>query len=216
MNEVAPRDFETPFDCDLFLQEMRACRLCHEQLPFEPKPVFQLSPNARLLLVGQAPGMRAHLTGTPFNDPSGDRLRKWLGVTREQFYDPDLFALLPMGLCYPGVNARGGDNPPCKTCGPFWHPQTRPYLPNIKLTLLVGQYAHAYYLKEKRAPSLTQTVASWRDYLPDFLPLPHPSWRNTGWLKKHPWFEQDVIPFLQEKIQHYLTSEPAHFTLSTG
>jgi uracil-DNA glycosylase len=183
---------------------MRACYFCREHLPFEPNPVFQLSIEARILIVGQAPGLRAHLTNLPFNDPSGIRLRQWLGVTPQQFYNSLNFALVPMGLCYPGTDPRGGDRPPCRKCAPLWHPQVITYLKNIELILLVGHYAHAYYLQLPKKSSLTETVASWKKYLPKFLPIPHPSWRNTGWLKKNPWFEKEILPFLQERVKTLL------------
>lgn len=189
---------------DFLIKEMRACYFCKDHLPFEPNPVFQLSLEARILIVGQAPGLRAHLTSLPFNDPSGVRLRQWLGVNPSQFYNSSNFALVPMGLCYPGADAHGGDRPPCRKCAPLWHPQVIAYLKNIQLILLVGHYAHVYYLQLPKKNSLTKTVASWQKYLPKFLPLPHPSWRNIGWLKKNPWFEDEIIPFLQERVKTLL------------
>jgi uracil-DNA glycosylase len=141
-----------------------------------------------------------HATGLPFNDPSGDRLRAWLGLDRTAFYDPERLAIIPMGLCYPGTDPRGGDRPPRPECAPLWHARLRAHLPRLELTLLVGAYAQAFYLGPRRARTLTETVAAWRSYLPDFLPTPHPSWRNTAWLKRHPWFDAEVVPELQRRV----------------
>lgn len=182
------------------LAEARACRLCAADLPLGPRPVLQASGTARLMLVGQAPGTRVHASGIPFNDPSGDRLRTWLGIDRATFYDPSRLAILPMGLCYPGQDARGADKPPKRICAPTWHPRVRPLLPKLELTLLIGLYAQAHYLGPARKANLTETVRSWRDYGPDFLPLPHPSWRNTAWLKRNPWFEAEVLPELRRRV----------------
>lgn len=179
----------------------RACRLCDGKLLLGPRPVLRASETARLLIVGQAPGTRVHLTGLPFNDPSGDRLRAWLQVDRETFYDERRIAIIPAGLCYPGRDAKGGDLPPVPECGPLWHPRLRPLLPQIELTLLVGGYAQRLYLGPRVKPTLTQTVAAFRDYLPELLALPHPSWRNTGWLKRQPWFETDVLPELRRRVR---------------
>lgn len=181
------------------LKEVRACRLCAGKLPHEPRPVLRVSRTARLLIVGQAPGRRVHETGIPWNDPSGDLLREWLQLSREQFYDESLIAIIPTGLCYPGT-ANGSDLPPRPECAPYWQPRLRPALPDIRLTLLVGQYAQAYYLGGRRKPTLGETVAAWREYLPDYLPLPHPSWRNRAWLKKNSWFEAEVLPVLRHKV----------------
>ncbi len=187
-------------DLDLALAEARACRLCAADLPLGPRPVLRASATARLMIVGQAPGTRVHASGIPFNDPSGDRLRAWLGIDRETFYDKRRLAILPMGLCYPGQDARGADKPPMKICAPTWHPRIRPLLPKLELTLLVGLYAQARYLGPARKKSLTETVQCWRDYGPAFLPLPHPSWRNTAWLKRNPWFEAEVLPELRRRV----------------
>jgi uracil-DNA glycosylase len=175
----------------------RACTLCAAHLPLGPRPVLQADAGATILIVGQAPGTRVHETGLPWNDRSGDRLRDWLGVDRTAFYDPRRFAILPMGLCFPGVDPRGGDRPPRPECAPLWHPRIRPLLPAIRLTLLVGSWAQAFYLGRARRPSMTETVAAWREYLPSSLPLPHPSWRNTAWLKRNPWFEAELVPVLR-------------------
>jgi len=191
---------ETPADFDGLLAEARACRLCAAHLPLGPRPVLRASPTARLLIVGQAPGTRVHETGVPWNDASGDRLRDWLGLERDTFYDEAGIAIVPTGLCYPGRAAGGGDRPPRPECAPLWHPRLRPLLPNVALTLLVGCYAQAYYLGTRRRATLTDTVRDWRDYLPDFLPLPHPSWRTTAWLRKHPWFADDLLPELRHRV----------------
>lgn len=178
----------------------RACRVCEKHLPFAPRPIFLVGAGARLLIVGQAPGRRVHDTGIPWNDPSGDNLRAWLAMGRETFYDASRIAIIPAGLCYPGTGD-GGDLPPRPECAPLWHPRFRAALPGIRLTLLVGQYAQAYYLGERRKKTLAQTVRAWREYAPDFLPLPHPSPRNRLWLKKNAWFESDVIPVLRQRVR---------------
>jgi len=182
------------------LAEVRACTVCAAHLPLGPRPVLRARVSARLLIVGQAPGTRVHETGIPFNDRSGDRLREWLSLERERFYDESRVAIIPMGLCYPGRDAAGGDVPPRPECAPLWHPRLRAALPDIALTLLVGSYAQAYYLGARRKKSVAETVQSWRDYLPQFLPLPHPSWRNTGWLKRNPWFAAELVPELRRRV----------------
>lgn len=185
---------------EALLREVRACRLCQEHLPLGPRPVLRADVRARVLIVGQAPGTRVHATGIPWNDPSGDRLRDWLQVDREAFYDECRFAIIPAGLCYPG-RGRSGDLPPRLECAPRWQPPLRALLPRIELTLLVGQYAQAWYLGTRRKATLTATVHAWREYLPDFLPLPHPSPRNTRWLRVNPWFTREVLPGLRERAQ---------------
>ena len=160
--------------------------------------------SAQLLIVGQAPGTRVHETGVPWNDPSGDRLRSWLDLGREVFYDESRIAIVPMGFCYPGRDLRGGDRPPRPECAPLWHPPLRAALPNIELTLLVGSYAQAYYLGKRRRGSMSETVRAWQDYLPEFLPLPHPSWRNTAWLNRNSWFERDLVPELRRRVSPLL------------
>ncbi len=190
------------------MKAARACRLCADELPLGPRPVFQIDAAARLLLISQAPGTKVHETGLPFNDRSGDRLREWLGIDREIFYGNQRFGLMPMGFCYPGVDARGGDKPPMKICASTWHPLIRPLLPRVELTLLVGQYAVARYLGKRRRDSLTATVRAWRDYAPEFLPLPHPSWRNTAWLRQNPWFEGEIVPELQRHVRRLLELKP--------
>ncbi|MGF1595137.1 MAG: uracil-DNA glycosylase family protein [Kiloniellaceae bacterium] len=179
----------------------RACRVCEAQLPLGPRPVLRAAPQARLLIVGQAPGTRVHESGIPWNDRSGERLRDWLRIPEAVFYDESRVAIVPMGFCYPGVDAKGGDRPPRPECAPLWHPPLRAALPDVELTLLVGMYAQAHYLADRRHKTLTETVRHWRDYLPEFLPLPHPSWRNTAWLKKNPWFETDLLPDLRRRVK---------------
>lgn len=181
---------------DQKLAEARACRLCAPYLPFEPRPILRLDARLRVLLTGQAPGTRVHASGLPWNDPSGDRLRDWMGLDREQFYDPSRYGVMAMGLCYPG-KGRSGDLPPRSECAPLWHPRLRPLLPALRLTLLIGRYAHLHYLDARRE-SLEQTVQRWRDHLPQgYFPLPHPSPRNTLWLKRRPWFEAEIVPALR-------------------
>jgi uracil-DNA glycosylase len=185
------------------LVEVRACRLCASELPLGPRPVLRADARARILVVGQAPGTRVHATGIPWNDPSGERLREWLDVDREVFYDERRFAIIPTGLCYPG-RGRSGDLPPRPECAPLWHPRLRALLPDVRLTLLVGQYAQAYYLGARRKATLTGTVHAWREYGPEFLPLPHPSPRNTRWLSVNPWFERDVVSDLRDRVHALL------------
>ena len=183
------------------MAEARACTVCSAHLPLGPRPVLRASASSRLLIVGQAPGTKVHETGIPWNDPSGDRLRDWLGLDRDAFYDERRIAIMPMGFCYPGVDRNGGDKPPRPECAPLWHDRLLALMPGIELTLLVGMYAQRRYLGRRRRRTLTDTVREWRDYLPDYLPLPHPSWRNTAWLRKNPWFEAEIVPFLR-KLAH--------------
>ncbi len=180
------------------LHEVRACRICADHLPLGPRPVVQADASARLLIVGQAPGLRVHQTGIPFNDPSGDRLRDWLDMPREEFYDPARVAILPMGFCYPG-RGRSGDNPPRPECAPAWRQKLLDQLPNIELTLLVGRYAQEWHLG--RGCSLTERVQNWREFWPEQVPLPHPSPRNNLWLRRNPWFEQELLPELRQRIE---------------
>lgn len=180
------------------LEEARACRLCEAHLPLGPRPVLRASRTARVLIVGQAPGTKVHATGIPFNDPSGDKLREWLGVDRDTFYDERHIAIVPTGLCYPGKGP-SGDAPPRPECAPTWHPPLRAAMPNVALTLLIGAYAQAYYLGDRRAGTLAETVKGWRDFLPEF-PTPHPSPRNRLWLRRNPWFEGEVVPELRKRV----------------
>ncbi len=181
------------------LREVRACTVCAPYLPYPPKPVLRAESGARLLIVGQAPGRRVHETGIPWNDPSGDRLRDWMQVPREVFYDESRIAIIPTGFCYPGKGP-SGDLPPRPECAPLWHPRLRAALPKIRLTLLVGSYAQAYYLGKSQRKTLTETVRHWRDYQPAFIPLPHPSPRNQLWLRRNPWFAEEVLPLLRQEI----------------
>ena len=188
------------------LDEIAACRVCAAHLPLGPRPVLRASdPAARILVVGQAPGTRVHASGIPWDDASGKRLRDWLGVTPDEFYDESWFAIMPMGFCYPG-RGKGGDNPPRPECAPLWHDRVRAFLPNIRLTLLIGAYAHAYYLGARRKASLGETVKAWQDYVDDgFLPLVHPSPRNQMWLRRNPWFEAEIVPFMRERVRSCLS-----------
>jgi uracil-DNA glycosylase len=188
---------------DHALAAARACTLCTD-LPLGPRPVLRGTEASRLLIVSQAPGTKVHMTGLSFNDRSGDRLRDWLGIDRGTFYDETRVAIMPMGLCYPGRNPKGGDLPPRKECAPIWQPRIRPLFKNVKLTLLIGSYAVNHYLEDRRKRTLSETVAAWREYGPDVMPLPHPSWRNTGWLKAHPWFEEDLVPTLRARVQELI------------
>ena len=181
------------------LKKVRACSHCAAHLPLGPRPIVRIAPTARLLIIGQAPGTKVHESGVPWDDKSGDRLREWLAVDTDTFYDEGRIAIMPMGFCYPGVDKNGGDAPPRPECAPLWHEQLCQHLPNIKLTLLIGMYAQAYYLGPRRKKTMTETVKAWAEYQPEgLLQLPHPSWRSTGWLKKNPWFETDVLPVLRD------------------
>ncbi|MDX1693800.1 MAG: uracil-DNA glycosylase family protein [Ketobacteraceae bacterium] len=185
-------------------QEITRCTLCSEHLPLGPNPVLRVSDRARVLIVGQAPGTRVHATGIPWNDPSGDRLRKWLGVDRETFYDTGRFAIVPMGFCYPG-KGKGGDLPPRPECSATWHEQLLSLMPQLDLVLLVGKYAQDYYLPaDQQQKTLTENVRHWRDFMPRYLPMPHPSPRNGVWLKRNPWFEEQVVPELRRRVHEYL------------
>lgn len=187
----------------VLLEEVRRCRICEPHLPLGARPVLAAESGAKVLIVGQAPGKRVHESGVPWDDPSGDRLREWLGVDRETFYDPHRIAIVPMGFCYPGTGA-SGDLPPRPECAPRWHGPVLGHLGDIELTLLLSQYAQASYLGSRRKKTLTETVRSFREYGPRFLPLPHPSPRNNRWLKKNPWFQDEVLPELQRRISRLL------------
>ena len=197
---------------DALLAEIRACRICRETpadgkapLPHEPRPVCVASATARILIAGQAPGTRVHASGRPFTDPSGDRLRSWLGIDEEVFYDPRRIAIVPMGFCFPGIDARGSDLPPRSECVALWHDRIMAAMPRVELVLAIGQYAQRYHLGARRRPSLTETVAAWRQVIegegaPRVVPLPHPSWRNSGWLRRNPWFELELLPYLRGEV----------------
>jgi len=188
------------------LREIRACRLCEAYLPLGPRPVLAASASARLLIVSQAPGARVHETGIPWNDASGRRLREWLQLDEATFYDAQRVAIVPMGFCYPG-RAGSGDAPPRPECRATWHPRLLPLLREVQFTLSIGQYAQAWCLGARRKATLTETVCAWREYLPDNMPLPHPSPRNVGWFKANPWFETEVLPALRERV-HAVLAKP--------
>ncbi len=191
-------------DFSRLLEEVRACRLCEADLPLGPRPVVRASPGCRLLIIGQAPGTKVHQTGIPWNDRSGDRLRQWLAIDPDVFYDVRRIAIIPTGFCYPGRDPRGGDLPPRPKCAPTWHPRLMPALTDLRLTLLVGIHAHAYVLGRRRKESMTETVRAFRHYLPEFLPLPHPSWRTTLWERRNPWFAEELLPELRRRVTSLL------------
>jgi uracil-DNA glycosylase len=190
--------------------EIRACRICRDAprgrpLPHEPRPVLTPSSKARVLIAGQAPGTRVHASGLSFTDPSGDRLRDWLGVSREEFHDPGRFAIAAMGFCFPGLDAKGGDLPPRSECAPAWRARLMDAMPQLELVLAIGLHAQRWHLGPDCGRNLTETVANWRESLeregrPRVMPLPHPSWRNSGWLKRNPWFEAELLPVLRNEI----------------
>ena len=186
---------------DDLVTEIEACRLCARHLPLGPRPVLRISSTARLLIIGQAPGTRVHESGVPWDDASGERLRGWLEMPPQVFYDRARVAIIPMGFCYPDRNEKGGDNPPRPECAPEWHSRVLAFVPEVKLTLLVGAYAQKYYLGQAAQKTMTATVQAWRDHLPRFLPTPHPSWRTTGWQRKNPWFEAEVLPELRRMVR---------------
>jgi uracil-DNA glycosylase len=190
---------------DAIAAEARACVHCAAHLPLGPRPVFRVSPTARLLIIGQAPGTKVHATGIPWNDPSGERLRGWLMMDREQFYDTSRIAIVPMGFCYPGRLPNGGDAPPRPECAPLWHTKLLSAMPAIRLSLLVGGYALTHFLG--KGP-MTERVRAYRDYLPTYFPLPHPSWRTTGWERNNPWFQAEALPALRETVTAVLTPVP--------
>ena len=192
------------------LNNIRQCRVCCDlpegaALPHEPRPIVRASAKARVCICGQAPGTRVQASGIPFTDPSGDRLRDWMGITEVDFYDVSKLAIVPMGFCFPGLNSKGGDLPPRRECARLWHENLFASLPNLKLVVVIGIYAQKWHLGSHNKATLTETVRNWRQYLelnPDlaYLPLPHPSWRNNGWLKRNSWFETEILPFLKKEI----------------
>ncbi len=194
-------------DADALAQDLRACRLCVDRFAathtaHAPRPVVWFHPGARILIAGQAPGMKVHHSGQPFTDPSGDRLRDWMGVDEGTFYDKDRVAILPMAFCFPGYDAKGSDLPPPKICAKTWRTPLLDALGEVRLTLLVGGYAQAWHLGDKA--SVTARVTRWRDHAPESFPLPHPSWRNTAWLKRNPWFEAELLPVLRARVAEVL------------
>lgn len=213
-NMVKLSSKSSPAVLDDLIADIRACRICVERpvgspLPHSPRPVIRASKTARILIAGQAPGTRVHASGKPFTDPSGDRLRAWMGVDEATFYDEARIAIVPMGFCFPGLDAKGGDLPPRRECAPAWRNPVMAAMPSVDLVLAVGLYAQQWHLGKQRAASLTATVADWRRVLsetdrPKILPLPHPSWRNSGWIKRNPWFEAELIPTLQALIAERL------------
>ncbi|MDF0599657.1 uracil-DNA glycosylase family protein [Psychromarinibacter sp. C21-152] len=196
-----------PHPLDRLRADIRACTLCADRFAatatgHEPRPVAWFEPGARILVAGQAPGARVHESGVPFDDPSGDRLRDWMGVDRDIFYDRSRVAVIPMAFCFPGYDAKGSDLPPPKICAQTWHAPLMAALGEVRLTLLVGGYAHKWHLGTKAG--VTETVAGWRDHAPRVFPLPHPSWRNTAWLRKNPWFEAELLPVLRDRVAEVL------------
>jgi uracil-DNA glycosylase len=188
---------------EALLAEIRACRACAGDLPHAPRPVTTVTTATRLLICGQAPGRRVHESGVPFDDPSGDRLRGWLGVDRATFYGHPAFGVAAMAFCYPGTAAKGGDYPPPPRCAALWRRRLLAALPNVELTLLIGGYAQRWALGSS-ARSVGAVVRAWRDHLPGALCLPHPSWRNTAWLRRNPWFEEEVTPYLRLRVAEIL------------
>jgi uracil-DNA glycosylase len=189
------------------VNEIRACRLCAERFAatataHEPRPVIWANAGARLLIAGQAPGARVHESGKPFTDPSGDRLRDWLGLDEETFYDRSRVAIVPMAFCFPGYSDKGADLPPPPICAKTWHERVMAALPELRFKVLVGVYAHRWHLGA-RAP-VTEVVSAWRDHMPEVIPLPHPSWRNNAWLKANPWFEEDLLPVLRAQVKRLM------------
>ena len=188
---------------DSLLTAVRGCRACEAHLPLGPRPVLRAGKTARILVVGQAPGVRVHTTGIPWGDPSGERLRAWMGVDKDVFYDESRIAIIPMGYCYPG-RGNDGDMPPRRECASLWLDHLLAKLPQIELTLLIGQYAQRHFLASRRKPSLAETAKAWREYAPQYIPLPHPSPRNQPWFKRHAWFEEQLVPMLQSRIKTLL------------
>jgi len=199
-------------ELDDLARQARACRLCRDSpsglpLPHEPRPVFTVSTKARILIASQAPGVKVNESGKPFTDRSGDRLREWMAVSSEEFYDPDLVAILPMGFCFPGNDRHGSDLPPRRECAPRWRADMLALMPQIDLILLIGQYAQNWHLGKAKGASLNETVGDWRLHMRrNIMPLPHPSWRNTAWLKRNPWFETELLPVLRKEIRDRISS----------
>ncbi|WP_304186847.1 uracil-DNA glycosylase family protein [Phenylobacterium aquaticum] len=190
---------------EAILSDIAACRACAGDLPHTPRPVVMVKRETRILICGQAPGRRVHESGLPFTDPSGDRLRAWMGIDAQTFYGRPEIGVAAMAFCFPGTNPKGGDYPPPPRCAALWRKPLLAALPKVELTLLVGGYAQAWALGEAAGANMTETVRAWRDHLPRYLPLPHPSWRNTGWLRRNPWFEAEVTPYLRQTVRDILT-----------
>jgi len=186
------------------LAQIRACAVCAPHLPLGPRPVLRGRPSARLLIISQAPGIRVHETGLSFDDRSGDRLRDWLGVDRQTFYDETRVAVMPIGFCYPGRDAKGGDLPPRRECAPLWHARLRMSFPDVELTLLIGRYAIDYYLPGLKRSSMTDALGRWREFLPEYFVLPHPSWHTLRWVSDNPWFENEAVPELRRRVGQIL------------
>ncbi|HVA13113.1 MAG TPA: uracil-DNA glycosylase family protein [Stellaceae bacterium] len=189
---------------DALYAEIRGCTACAAHLPLGPRPVLRGRRSARLMIISQAPGTKVHETGLSFNDRSGDRLRHWLGLDRETFYDERRVAIMGMGFCYPGRDVRGGDRPPRPECAPLWHEKVLAVLPRLELVLLVGSYAINYYLGDRAKPRMADTVAAWRDYLPRYFALPHPSWRTITFERQNPWFEAELLPALKRRVRELI------------
>jgi uracil-DNA glycosylase len=200
-----------PASFERLMRDIATCRICRDAplgkkaLPHEPRPVVFASPTAKILIAGQAPGTRVHKSGKPFTDPSGERLRAWMGIGEDVFYDTGAIAIVPMGFCFPGLDAKGGDLPPRRECAPAWRNKLMEQFTHLELVLVIGQYAQSWHLGHGRRKTLTETVQAWREFTqletsPKAIPLPHPSWRNNTWLKKHPWFEVELLPYLRTEI----------------
>lgn len=188
---------------ELLLQDIKRCEVCAPELPHPPRPVMSAAPDSKILIIGQAPGRKVHESGVPWDDPSGNLLRKWMGIDKPTFYDAHQIGIVPMGFCYPG-KGKSGDLPPRPECAPLWHPQLFDQFNNVQLILLIGQYAQRYYLQDEARRNLTETVRDFEHYLPTYLPLPHPSPRNRFWLAKNRWFEEDVLPVLANRVAEIL------------
>jgi uracil-DNA glycosylase len=191
-------------DFELLVEEVKACTICAPYLPLGPRPVFQIHPKSKILIASQAPGRKVHETGIPFNDPSGNRLREWMGIDRDTFYNPEKIAIIPMGFCYPGTG-KSGDLPPRPECALKWHNQLLAQILDVQLILVIGKYAMDWHLGARQKATLTDTVKSWAEYWPQRLPLPHPSPRNNIWLTKNSWFEQTVVPVLKKRVHEILS-----------
>ena len=200
--KTGPKEEQYP-TLNILLAAVRGCRACEQHLPFGPRPILHARATSRMLIIGQAPGLRVHTTGIPWDDASGERLRGWMGVGTEAFYDESRIAIIPMGYCYPG-RGNGGDLPPRRECAELWLDRILLKLPQVESTLLIGQYAQRHFLGNRRKASLAETVRAWREYFPRYIPLPHPSPRNQPWFKRHAWFEQELQPVLRSKVEHVL------------